>query len=120
MTDLRRARHLTLAVLVAACTSTAPQQQRSDAELAALAPLKHRYAGLVMGLDIRPQTTLVVSLDLQSYIETDDDTIAAMKRDALARWRAVWIGEHPREHATVRVRFIDFIGRTVAAETAHV
>ena len=54
----------------------------TTAELAAVAPLKQQYSGVVMGFDIRPQNTLIVSLDLQQYIETDDDVIAAMKRDA--------------------------------------
>ena len=40
--------------------------------------------------------------------------VDAMQRDALKRWRAAWIAAHPREHATLHVRFIDFIGRKVA------
>lgn len=84
-----------------------------------MAPLKSRYSGLVMGFDVHPPTTLVVSIDLQQYIETDDDTIAAMKRDALAHWRSAWIAAHPHAHATLTVRFIDFIGRKVAVETTR-
>ncbi len=106
--------------LSAACSSSSPRQERDTAELAAVAPLKRAYTGLVMGLDVRPENTLVVSLDLQQYIETDDDTIAAMKRDALARWRSAWISAHPREHAVIHVRFIDFIGRKVAAVSATI
>jgi hypothetical protein len=77
-------------------------------------------AGIVAGFEIRPQTTLIVSLDLQQYIETDDATIAAMKRDTLARWRAGWTAAHPHGHATLHVRFIDFIGRGIATESTKV
>ncbi len=109
-----------IGVLAAGCSSPAPQQRIDDAELAAVAPLKRQYADVVMGFDIHPQTTLVVSLDLQSYIEMDDDAIAAMKRDAIVRWRSAWSAAHPKEHALLHVRFIDFIGRNVAAEATKV
>jgi hypothetical protein len=108
------------AALSAACSSSSSHQERDAAELAAVASLQRTYSGLVTGLDVRPENTLVVSLDLQRYIETDDETIAAMKRDALVRWRSAWISAHPREHAVIHVRFIDFIGRKVAEESAKV
>jgi len=103
-------------VLLAACAS---QQPPDDAEIAALQPLKRQYVGLIAGFDVRPHNTLIVSVDLQQYIESDDNTIAAMKRDTLRRWREAWIAEHPRAHAVLRVRFIDFIGRKVATETTR-
>ncbi len=120
MADLRVYVHLTLAALLAACSSQSLQERRNAAELAAVAPLKQQYSGLVAGFDIRPANTLIVSLDLQQYIETDDDVIAAMKRAAVGRWRAAWIAAHPHEHAVLTVRFIDFIGRRVAQETIKV
>ena len=119
MADLRTVAYATLAAVLTACGARAPQERIDDAELAALAPLKEKYSGVVMGFDIRPPNTLVVSLDLQHYIETDDDVVAAMRRDVLARWRAAWTGAHPRVHGVLRVRFIDFIGRTVARESAN-
>ncbi len=119
MADLRIVAYATLAALLTACGARAPQERIDDAELAALAPLKEKYSGVVMGFDIRSQNTLVVSLDLQHYIETDDDVVAAMRRDVLARWRAAWTGAHPRVHGVLRVRFIDFIGRTVARESTN-
>jgi hypothetical protein len=106
-----------LAVLGAACSSPSSRERLDATELSAMAPLKRAYAGLVAGFEIRPANTLIVSLDLQRYIETDDDVIAAMKRDALVRWRAAWSSAHPGEHAVIRVRFIDFIGRKVAEES---
>lgn len=119
MNDLR-AVCFALAATLAACSSPSPHQQVGDAEIAAMAPLKQRYPDVVMGFDVRPQSTLIVSVDLQHYIDTDDDTLAAMKRVALARWRAAWIAAHPHAHGIVRVRFIDFIGRKVDEETAQV
>lgn len=119
MNDLRPLRRALAALLLAACSSP-PQHGVDDTELAAVAPLKQRYAGIVMGFDIKPATTLVVSLDLQAYTDADDDTVAALKRDALVRWRTVWAAAHPHDHAALEVRFIDFIGRKVATETATV
>ncbi|HEX3670401.1 MAG TPA: hypothetical protein VHT92_01720 [Candidatus Cybelea sp.] len=107
-------------LFLAACSSPAPNQRVDDAEVTALAPLKQKYSDTVMGFDVKPQTTLIVSLDLQHYIDADDDTVAALKRDALARWRAVWSAAHPHAHATLRVHFIDFIGRSVATESTKV
>lgn len=83
-------------------------------------PLKRHYSDVVMGFDVRPQSTLIVSVDLQQYIETDDDTIAAIRRDALARWRAAWIAAHPNQHGVLHVRFIDFIGRKVVTDSTKV
>ncbi|MGA8326999.1 MAG: hypothetical protein WB757_13055 [Candidatus Cybelea sp.] len=119
MNDLRVV-GFALAATLAACSSPSPRQQVNDVEIAAMAPLKHQYPDVVMGFDVRPQSTLILSVDLQHYIEADDDTIAALKRDALARWRAAWTAEHPHTHAILRVRFIDFIGRRVADATTKV
>jgi hypothetical protein len=121
MDDLRAGRqaaaHLALAMLVAACSSPAPHQGVEAAELASVASLKHQYPEVVMGFDIRPENTLIVSLDLQHYIEMDDDVVAAMKRKSLTRWRSAWSAAHPHVHALLQVRFIDFIGRKVAEES---
>ena len=119
MADLRSWKIAGLAAFVAAC-SAPPSERIANAELGALAPLKQHYSDLIAGLDIRPGTTLIVSVDLQNYIEADDARTAAMRRDALARWRETWLAQHPREHAALRVRFIDFIGRKVAQQTTNV
>jgi hypothetical protein len=67
MDDLRAgwqaAAKLALVMLVAACSSPARQQRAEAAELANLASLKRQYPEVVMGFDIRPENTLVVSLD---------------------------------------------------------
>lgn len=120
MNAMRVSRAAALTALVlAACSSPTPNQRVDEAEVAALAPLKQKYPDIVMGFDVKPQTTLIVSLDLQHYLDADDDTIAALKRDALVRWRAAWVAAHPRAHATLRVHFIDFIGRSVATESTN-
>lgn len=115
MTDPRTATVALIAALLAACSP--PGRNVDDAELAAVTPIKHRYPDLISGFEIRPQETLIVSLDLQQYIETDDARIAAMKHDTLASWRSAWIAQHPHARALLHVRFIDFIGRKVAEES---
>ncbi|HEY1867682.1 MAG TPA: hypothetical protein VGG70_05250 [Candidatus Cybelea sp.] len=120
MNVVRLASSAAFALLISACSGPAANQQTADAEIAAMMPLKRQYSDVVMGFDVRPQSTLIVSVDLQQYIETDDETIAAIQRDALARWRAAWIAAHPHQHAVLHVRFIDFIGRKVATKTTKV
>ncbi|MFY9665806.1 MAG: hypothetical protein WAL67_11060 [Candidatus Cybelea sp.] len=123
MAELRRIRHVLryalLSALVAGCSGPSPQQRAQDAELAAVTTLKQRYP-VIAGFDVRPATTLIVSLDLQQYIEMEDDEIAAMKRATVKGWRSAWSAAHPNAHALLEVRFIDFIGRKVATETTKV
>jgi hypothetical protein len=111
-------RWICMLVILAAC-ATPPDQRAADAELSALAPLKQRYP-VVAGFDVKTPTTLVVSLDLQTYIGMSDDETAAIRRAVVERWRSAWIEAHPKSHAALHVRFIDFIGRKVANETTHV
>ncbi|MBV9262892.1 MAG: hypothetical protein JO324_01135 [Candidatus Eremiobacteraeota bacterium] len=117
---MRIATSITVALLVAACASPSSQERMSGAEISDMSALKRQYPDVVSGFDLRPRDTLVVSLDLQHYIEMDDDAVVALKRDALERWRAVWVRHHPGEHATLHLRLIDFIGRKVADETTRV
>jgi hypothetical protein len=110
-----------LFALLAACSSPPnPQERIENRELAAVAPLKTKFSGVVMGFDIRPATTLIVSLDAQQYYYMEDDDIAAMKRAALARWRSAWTSSHPHAHAVLTVRFIDFVGHKIGTETTNV
>lgn len=120
MNGLRPVRAVIAMLLLAGCSSPAPRQRLDDAELAAVGPLKQQYSGVVMGFDIKPETTLIVSLDLQHYVDADDETVAALKREAIARWRAAWSTAHPHAHAVLHVQFIDFIGRRVASESVKV
>lgn len=114
MTGLRFLAYAVVATLAVACSSPSARERTDDAELAAVAPLKVQYSGVVMGFDIRPPDTLIVSLDLQSYLDMDDDAVAAMQRTVLLRWRDAWSAAHPHTHAVLHARFIDFIGRKVA------
>lgn len=120
MTDVRYLVCIASAALLAACSGPTPGQRAHQAELNDLAQLKRRYPDVVMGFDLRRDDTLIISLDLQQYIGMDDDAVAALKRDALARWRSAWIAQHPHEHALLRLHFIDFIGRRVADESTRV
>lgn len=119
MSGVRLGAYALLAALATACASPSPQERIDGAEIASLASLRNRYSNVVMGFDIHPQTTLVVGLDLQHYLDMDDDAVAAMQRDVLARWRSAWRSEHPHAHALLHVRFIDFIGRKVAVESTN-
>jgi hypothetical protein len=115
MAGLRFLTRAVAATLAVACSSSPSAQERTnEGELAAVAPLRTQYSGVVMGFDIRPQETLIVSLDLQSYIDMDDDDVTAMQANTLRRWRSAWGAAHPHTHAVLHVRFIDFIGRRVA------
>jgi hypothetical protein len=117
MASLRFLAVAVVATIAVACSSPSPQERTIDAELAAVAPLKTQYSGVVMGFDIRPPNTLIVSLDLQSYLDMDDDAVAAMQRNVLRSWSSAWRSAHPHARAVLHVRFIDFIGRKVATLT---
>jgi hypothetical protein len=118
MTPLQRLVLGALVLAAAACASPqSPSERAAASELTQMAALKHDYPGIVMGFDVRNGTTLLVSLDLQSFIGMDDDAVAAMKRNVVARWRGAWTSAHPGTHATLQVRFIDFIGRTIAEQS---
>ena len=110
-----------LAATIAGCSSApSAHDQTVASEIAQMTTLKQTYPGIVMGFDVHADTTLVVSLDLQSYIGMDDDAAEAMRRSVGAHWRAAWTGAHPGAHATLHVRFIDFIGRKVAEQSLRV
>lgn len=116
-------RILAFALLVATgsgCSSPSAQQRTQTAELDAVASLKQQYPGVVMGFDLKSPDMLVVSVDLQGYIDMDDDAVAAMQHAVMARWREAWKAANPGQHGVLRVRFIDFIGRKVAEESTNV
>jgi hypothetical protein len=116
MAALRGIAVFTICALTACATPSASERTMA-AELSAVTPLKQEYAGVVSGFDIRTPETLTIALDLQRYMDMDDDATAALQRHALATWRTAWIASHPRANATLHVRFIDFIGRTVAVKS---
>lgn len=101
----------------ASCSSPSPQEAAQNQELATLTPLKQKYQDVVMGFDFKPGETLVVSLDLNNYNGMGDDDQDAMKKTIAATWRKAWLDAHPGQHATIHLKLMDFIGRTVGTET---
>jgi hypothetical protein len=115
MSAIRRWTALALLALTA-CAGQSPQEAAQNQELAALAPLKQKYQDVVMGFDFKPGETLIVSLDLQNYNGMGDDDQGAMKKTIAATWRKAWEEAHPGKHATINLKIVDFIGRTIATE----
>jgi hypothetical protein len=107
-------------VLLTACSSPSPQEAAQNQELETLTPLKQKYQDVVMGFDFKPQETLVVSLDLQNYNGMGDNDQDAMKKVIASTWRKAWQDAHPGQHATIHLKLMDFIGRTVATQDVKV
>lgn len=106
----------TAIALLTACSSASPDEAAQNQELATLTPLKQKYQDVVMGFDFKPKETLIVSLDLQNYNGMGDDDQDAMKKVIAATWRKAWQEAHPGGHATIHLKLMDFIGRTVGTE----
>jgi hypothetical protein len=118
MMNLMRGLACSAILMMIGCSSAqSPRDRATASELAQVSVLKRDFSGIVMGFDVRDDTTLIVSLDLQSYIGMDDDAAAAMQRTVVARWRDAWVAAHPGAHAMLQVRFIDFIGRKIAEQS---
>jgi len=120
MTLVRRLVCAVCILIATGCSAPSPRDRATASELATVSVLKHEFSGIVMGFDVRDDTTLIVSLDLQTYIGMDDDAAAAMRQTVVARWRDAWSAAHPGAHATLHVRFIDFIGRKIAEQSIQV
>jgi hypothetical protein len=119
--SLRRTLHISIgAIALAACSTPSQQEQIQATELKQLAPLRTEFNGVVMGFDFKGDTTLLVSIDIQNWIGLDDDAAANAKRQIVKQAQAAWIAAHPNQQATVTVRLIDFIGRTIYQETAKI
>ena len=106
-----------VALLTAAAACSAPQsaQERAQsAEVAQLAPLKLKFPGVLTGFDIRNDTTLIVAVDVQTIIDSmEDSDQQGMKSIVVDTWRDAWRAQHPHQHATLTVRFIDYRGNKV-------
>lgn len=88
-------------------------------EQAAVAPLKDKYKDVVTGTDVK-DATLVMYVDVNNMYSMDEDAEAAMKADALARWKSVWSGAHPHKHAVLHLTLRDYYGKEVYASSASV
>lgn len=117
MSILHRVGAVIAIVTLGACSSPSAREAAQNRELATLAPLKQHYQDVVTGFDFKPGETLVVSLDLNNYNGMGDDDQAAMKKTIAATWRKAWHDAHPGEHATIHLKLMDFIGRTISTQT---
>lgn len=101
-------------------TSESPSQLTVDREIAALAPLKNNSESTIVGMDVKDNTELVLSLDVEAWTSIDEDDDTAIEALALKDWKAAWIHEHPGLHATLHVRFVDYHGSPIYNERAAV
>jgi hypothetical protein len=106
--------------VLAACSSPAPSVNPVTAkEQSAVAPLKNTYKDVVTGVDVKGRT-LILFVEPNAMYSMDEDAEAAMKADALARWKKAWSAAHPRQHATVRLSVRDYFGRELSSYTAAI
>jgi hypothetical protein len=115
MASLFERSRLAFAFMLAGATACSSSPSPADAmrarEIAHLTPMKATYQNAVTGFDVRNDTTLVLSVDLNQYASIDEDSVAALQAEALKRWSEAWTVEHPHEHATLTVVFIDYHGK---------
>jgi hypothetical protein len=121
MSTLCKAGALAVIVCVlAACAAPAPRVNPTLAkEQAAVAPLKVKYKDVVTGVEVKGRT-LVLYVEPNAMYSMDEDAEAAMKIDALSRWKKAWSGAHPHEHATLRLSVRDYFGRELYTSSTAV
>ncbi len=119
---LRRTASFALAVLLSLAACSAPptsQQVRHASERTQLARLQNTYAGTIVGFDFHG-TTVDVSVDLNQLYSISEDDENALKAATLRAWRSAWLQTHPRRHAALTVRFIDFRGNLESSRSVKV
>lgn len=110
------------AAALAACSQTAAGPSGDPIlvkEQSAVAPLKAKYKDVVTGTDVKDRT-LIVYVDVENMYSMDEDAEAAMKADALARWKSVWSSAHPHKHGVLHLSLRDYYGKEVYASSASV
>ena len=107
-------------VLSGCGSSESSRQMTVDREIAALAPLKAGSENTIVGMDVKDNTELVLSLDVEAWTSIDEDDDTAIEALALKDWKAAWIHEHPGLHAILHVRFVDYHGSPVYNERTTV
>jgi hypothetical protein len=108
--DKRLALLFAAALFFSACSSPPSKDEQTEtAERNAMTPLKQHYPGAVMGFDFHGPV-VDVSVDLNGMMDLSDDEDAALKAEAVKRWRAAWEQTHPKQHAVLTVRILDFRG----------
>lgn len=106
--------------VLAACSSPAPSVNPTLAkEQSALAPLKTTYKDVITGIDVKDRT-LIVYVEPNAMYSMDEDSEAAMKAQALSRWKSAWQDAHPHEHGTLHVSVRDYFGRVLSTSSTRV
>jgi len=110
-----------LAYALAGCAqTTAPKANTVTArEQDAVAPLKDKYKDVITGLDVKNRT-LVVYVEPNAMYSMDEGAEAAMKAEALRRWKTAWVKEHPRQHGVLRVDVRDYFGREISTDSTTI
>ena len=119
---LRRAGVLAaLACALAGCAQTAPANLNSALakEQDAVAPLKVKYSNVITGVEVKDRT-LTVYVEPNAMYSMDEDAEAAMKADALNRWKKAWANAHPHQHGVVRMVVSDYFGRQLSSSSATI
>lgn len=112
---------MALACTLAGCAHTTPANVSPAVakEQDAVAPLKTKYKDVITGVQVKDRT-LVVYVEPNAMYSMDEDAEAAMKADALGRWKKVWAGAHPHEHGAVHLVVSDYFGREISRSSATI
>lgn len=84
-----------------------------------MAPLKTKYKDVITGTEIRDRT-LVIYVEPNAMYSMDEDAEAAMKADALQRFKAAWTRTHPHTHGVLRLDVRDYFGREIGTSSTSV
>lgn len=105
---------------LAGCSSPKPRVSPVlSQEQSAVAVLKTKYKGVVLGTDVQHRT-LVLYVDVNDMYSMDEDAEAAMKADALERWKSIWAKAHPHAHGSVQLSLRDYYGKEIYRKSAAV
>jgi|SRR5689334_2831706 hypothetical protein len=111
-----------LSAMPAACSTTDKLRASDDPittkEQQQAATLKPRYKDVIMGTDVKGET-LVLYVDVNNLDSMDEPAEDAMKADALAQWKKIWLSNHPGKHAKVTVVLRDYFGNEVFTENTR-
>jgi hypothetical protein len=108
------------ALAVAACSGQPTHDQAAATEeIAALQPLRAEYDNAVTGFIVKGDQ-LDVSIDLNTYSTIDEDDVPLLQAEVVRRWREAWAAQHPREHAQLTVRFVDYHGKPFLIKNVRV
>lgn len=88
-------------------------------EQSALAVLKTKYPNVITGVDVKGRT-LIVYVEPNAMYSMDEDSEAAMKAEALERWKKAWTSAHPHEHGVLRMVVNDYFGRELSKSSTTV